>query len=149
MTEVMCEQLSRGESLDVLALGNLGQLILLRAALPTAVPTRHLVEQDRVLVHVLAGPTRPAWHNGDVLTLHASAFDAAQQFGWSVAVTSHACSTPDLTCTPNPPNAPWIPTGGGDLIELMVEAVQGERLGPTNAAAQDAKDHDRDEDPTS
>jgi hypothetical protein len=149
MTDVMCEQLSRGESLDVLALGNLGQLILLRAALPTAVPARYLVEHDRLLVHVLTGPGQPAWHDGDVLTLHATAFDATQQCGWSVAVTGHAYGTPDLTRTANPPSAPWIPTGGGDLLALMVEAVHGERLGPTNRATQDITDHDCDEEPTS
>jgi hypothetical protein len=133
MTSAGYEHLGRGESLDTLALANMGQLIVTRAAVSVAVPARYLVEGDRVLIHVLGGPEPVSWRDGEVMTLQASAFDAEQRHGWNVAVTGRAHGTPSLVEVEDPPSAPWIPTGGGDLIALTIELVQGERLGETTA----------------
>ena len=64
------------------------------------------------------------------MTLHASAFDPTQRRGWSVVVTGRVHGTPDLGVTADSPTALWIPCGGGDVIELAIEVVEGERLGP-------------------
>ena len=129
MTSVTSEPLSRGDSLNMLALGNVGQLIFTRNALHAAVPARYVVEQDRVLIHVMAGTEKVPWRDGDVLTLHVSAFDSDQRQGWSVSVTGRAHGTPDLGGSRERPTAPWIPSGGGDLLEVATELVEGERLG--------------------
>ena len=126
----MYERLDRLESLDLLALGNVGQLVVTRDALPAAMPARYLVEEDRVLIHVFNSPDRVSWRDGDVVTLHVTTFDADQCQGWSVSVTGRAHGTPNLEGVREPPNAPWIPDGGGDLLELVAELVEGERLSP-------------------
>jgi hypothetical protein len=130
MTDVMHERLDRLESLDLLALGNLGQLVVTRDALPAAMPARYLVEEDRVLIHVFSTAERVSWRDGDVVTLHVTTFDADQRQGWCVSVTGRAHGTPNLEGIHEPPNAPWIPNGGGDLLEIFAELVEGERLGP-------------------
>jgi hypothetical protein len=129
MTNVVHESLDRLESLDLLALGNLGHLVVTRGALPAAFPARYVVEENRVLVHVTNRGERPSWREGDVVTLHATAFEPEQRRGWSVSVTGRAHGTPTLEGVHEPPNAPWIPTGGGDLLEVFAELVEGERLG--------------------
>ena len=113
----------------MLALGNLGQLMFTRNALLAAVPARYVVEQDRVLVHVTATTDKVPWRDGDVLTLHVTAFDPDQRRGWSVSVTGRAHGTPDLGGSAERPTAPWIACGGGDLLEVETELVEGERLG--------------------
>jgi hypothetical protein len=128
MTSVSSERLSRGDSLDMVALGNVGQLIFTVDAVQAAVPARYVVEQDRVLIHVLATTGKVPWRDGDVVTLHVSAFDPDQRRGWSVSVTGRAHGTPDLGRTQERPTAPWMPSGGGDLLEVATELVEGERL---------------------
>jgi uncharacterized protein len=141
VTRINCEQLSRGESLDMLALGNLGQLLFTRNARQSAVPARYVVEDNRVLVHVMAATNTVWWRDGDVLTLHVSTFDADQRRGWSVSVTGRAHGTPHLGCAAQAPSAPWIPRGGGDLLEIASDVVEGERLGAVQEPAQrDASD---------
>src|SRR5947207_7657561 len=121
MSNVMYQRLDRLESLDLLALGNLGQLVVTREALPAAMPARYVVEQDRVLIHVFNTAERVSWRDGDVVTLHVAAFDADQRHGWSVSVTGRAHGTPNLEGIHEPPTAPWIPDGGGDLLEIFAE----------------------------
>ena len=98
--------------------------------MPWAVPARYVVEQDRVLIHAFTGPEPVPWHDGDVVTLHAGAFDRDQRRGWSVSITGRAHGTPNLAEVPELPAAPWLPDGGGDLLEIIAELVEGERLGP-------------------
>jgi hypothetical protein len=125
----MSAELSRGDSLDLLALGNLGQLIFTHHARQSAAPARYLVEPDRVLVHVMTTANNVSWRDGDVLTLSASAFDLDQRQGWNVSVTGRAHGVPYLGVGQDRPRAPWIPCGGGDLLEIATEVVDGERLG--------------------
>jgi hypothetical protein len=121
-------ELTRGDSLDLLALGNLGVLIFTRNALNSTVPARYLVEPDRVLVHVMATTDTVPWRDGDVLTLCASAFDSDQRRGWNVSVTGRA-HTPHLGGLDEPPTAPWIASGSGNLLEIKTDLVEGQRLG--------------------
>jgi hypothetical protein len=129
MTSVRSQRLSRGDSLDMLALGNLGTLMFTRHALHAAVPARYVVERDRVLLPVMATTDTAPWRDGEVLTLQVSTFDSDQRRGWSVSVTGRAHGTPELGSSGERPTAPWIPCGGGDLLEITTDLVEGERLG--------------------
>jgi hypothetical protein len=126
MTSTSSALLSRGESLDLLALKNLGQLIFTRNALNAVAPARYLVEPDRVLVHVFPTSDGIPWRDGDVLTLYVSTVETDERHGWSVAVTGRVHGTPQIT---NSESQPWINRGGGDLLEIAVELVRGERIG--------------------
>jgi hypothetical protein len=128
MTSITSERLSRVDSLDVLALGNLGRLIFSGNALHVPVPARYVVDHERVLVHVVPMTNTVLWRDGDVVTLHVSVFEQDQGRGWSVSVTGPVHGTPDLGLGGERPTAPWIASGGGDLLEIATEVVEGERL---------------------
>jgi hypothetical protein len=130
MANVAFHKLSRVDCLDLLALQNLGQVMTTRGALPAAVLARYVVDEHRVLLHVLAGPMPVLVRDGDIVSLHVTAFDADQHAGWSVTVTGRTHARPDLAAwMPAELAAPWIPGNGGSLLELSAEIVEGERLG--------------------
>jgi uncharacterized protein len=132
MTDLAVRELDRTECLALLATTNLGRLALTRRALPTIVPARYLVNDERVVIHLSTGLDHVAWLDGEVVALQVSAFDETQTYGWSVCVTGAAHGTPDPIRTQDHPSAPWIATGGGDLITLSTDIIHGERLAPTN-----------------
>jgi hypothetical protein len=129
MGNVALHNLSRLDCLDRLALQNLGQLMTTRGALPAAVLTRYIVEQDHVLLHILAGLMPVSVREGDIVSLHVTAFEADQHSGWRVSITGRTHARPDLAVLmPADLVAPWIPDEGGRLLELSAEIVEGEQL---------------------
>jgi uncharacterized protein len=132
MTDLAVRELDRDECLALLATTNLGRLALTRRALPTIVPARYLVNDERAVIHLSTGLNHVAWLDGEVVALQVSAFDETQTYGWTVFITGAAHGMPDPIRPQDHPNAPWIATGGGDLIALSTDIIHGERLGPTN-----------------
>ena len=116
------------ECLDLLATADLGHVVMLRQALPVVVPARYVVRGDRVLIHLTTGLDGTPWIDGEVVTLHVSEFDEDKREGWTVSVIGRAHGTPMLSAGDDQPRAPWIAQGGGDLILLSTELVNGERL---------------------
>lgn len=130
MTDLAVRELDRTECLALLATTNLGRLALTRRALPMIVPARYVVSDERAVIHLSTGLDHVAWLDGEVVALQVSAFDETQTYGWSVCVTGAAHGTPDPGRTQDHPKAPWIATGGGDLITLSTDIIHGQRLGP-------------------
>jgi hypothetical protein len=129
MANIAFHKLSRVDCLDLLALRNLGQLMTTRGALPAAVLARYVVDQDRVLLHVLAGPMPVLVQDGDIVSLQVTAFEPDEHSGWSVSVTGRTHDRPDLAAlVPADLAAPWIPHDAGHLLELSAEIVRGEQL---------------------
>jgi hypothetical protein len=95
MTDLAVRELDRTECLALLATTNLGRLALTRRALPTIVPARYLVNDERVVIHLSTGLDHVAWLDGEVVALQVSAFDDTQTYGWSVCITGAAHGTPD------------------------------------------------------
>ena len=140
MTEVAIRELTRIECLSLLGSKNVGQLALTRRALPAVIPARYVVFEDRVLIHAATGIDPVAWVDGEIVALHVEAFDPDLRRGWSISVTGAAHGTPAIVGAEHEVRAPWIPTGGGDLIAISTDIVWGERLGE---AQPEADDHDR------
>ena len=129
MANIAFRTLSRIDCLDLLALQNLGQLMTTRGALPAAALARYVVDQDHVLLHVLEGPIPVSVREGDIVSLHVTAFEPDQHSGWRVSITGRTHDRPDLAALiPADLAAPWIPDDGGHLLELSAEIVEGERL---------------------
>jgi uncharacterized protein len=133
MSDVAIRELTRIECLSLLASKNVGQLALTRRALPTVIPARYLLLEDRVLVHASTGLDPVAWVDGEIVALHVEAFDPDLRRGWSVSLTGAAHGTPAIAGSGNEVQAPWIPCGGGDLIAISTDIVWGEHLGETIA----------------
>jgi hypothetical protein len=129
MSDLALRDLSHAECLALLRTANLGHLGLTRRALPAVVPAHYLLTQDRVLIHVSTGIDPVPWVDGEIVTLHVSAFNDDQRDGWSVSVTGAGHGTPDLADVDDIPRAPWITRGGGDVIAIPTDLVSGERLG--------------------
>jgi len=140
MTEVAIRELTRIECLSLLGSKNVGQLALTRRALPAVIPARYVVFDDRVLIHASTGLDPVAWVDGEVVALHVEAFDPDLRRGWSISVTGAAHGTPAIAGAENEVRAPWIPSGGGDLIAISTDILWGERLGETHAP--EANDQD-------
>jgi hypothetical protein len=140
MTEVAIRELTRIECLSLLGSKNVGQLALTRRALPTVIPARYLMFEDRVLIHASTGLDPVAWVDGEIVALHVEAFDPDLRRGWSVSLTGAAHGTPAIAGAENEVRAPWIPTGGGDLIAISTDIIWGERLGAATEPGGDDDD---------
>ena len=110
MDDLAVNELNRSECLALLAMTNLGQLALTRRALPAVIPAHYVVYRDRILIHASAALEPVPRNDGEIVALHASAFDADQRVGWSVSVTGVAHGRPDLAGIENMPHVPWSRT---------------------------------------
>jgi len=127
-------ELNRRECLALLASTTFGQLAFTRDALPAVVPARYIVYPEQILIHATPALADARWKGGEVVALHASAFDDHQRYGWTVTVTGVGHRAGELRDAYAAPSAPWIAPGDGDLIALEVGLVCGERLGPPRDA---------------
>jgi hypothetical protein len=121
--------LSRTECLALLATTEFGHLTLTRRALPTVVPAHYVLHEDRVLIHASTGGDPDLWKDGEIVALHVDAFDADLRAGWSVSVTGAAREATNLLGAGTISRAPWLPTGGGNVIALATDLVWGQRFG--------------------
>ncbi len=125
-------ELNRQECLALLASTAFGQLAFTRNALPAVTPAYYIVYPDQVLIHAVPSLDGLPWKEGEIVALHASAFDDHERFGWSVTVTGVGRQAGELLGADAAPSAPWIAPSKGVLIALATGLVSGVRLGPTN-----------------
>jgi hypothetical protein len=127
--EISSAGLSRTECLALLATTEFGHLTLTRRALPMVVPAHYVLDGGRVLIHASTGGNPDLWRDGEIVALHVDAFDADQRAGWSVSVTGAAQGPANLVGAGTISRAPWLPTGGGNVIALSTDLVWGQRFG--------------------
>ena len=120
-------ELSEADCIALLGTTSFGQLALTRGALPTVVPVHFVVHEGEIVVHFVDPDDRVPWLDGDIVALHACAFDADASAGWRVCVTGRS-RLAVVDDTDDLPRAPWIPEGGR-LVRLTLDHVRGERLG--------------------
>lgn len=126
------QELSREESLALLASMPVGRLVFSERALPAVVPVNFLLDRDRIVVrtgnsHGLAAAVR-----GAVVAFEVDDFDAATRQGWSVLVTGRASEVDDPLELERLRALPLLPWVGGQLdhfVTISVELVTGRRIG--------------------
>lgn len=121
--------LGREKCLALLASAEFGHLTLTRHALPTVVPSRYVVYEDRVLIHASTGGDTDVCQDGEVVTLHVDAFQADRTAGWSVSVTG-AAHEPTEDERQSVSRAPWLPSGSGNVITLATDLIWGQAFAP-------------------
>ncbi|MGH3328323.1 MAG: pyridoxamine 5'-phosphate oxidase family protein [Streptomycetales bacterium] len=87
---VRVEELSRDESLRLLASVPVGRVVFTARALPAIRPVNFALEDGEVVFRTGIGSKMMAALREPVLTFEADEFDAATRTGWSVVVTGPA-----------------------------------------------------------
>lgn len=128
------EELSRGQSLELLSSVPLGRLVFTHHALPAIRPVNHLVEGESVIVRATAGAaiTSAAHRNGVVVAYEADAIDAASQLGWSVIIVGTARLLTDEAAAERYRTRlhPWLSGPLDDVITITADVVTGYRMVP-------------------
>lgn len=130
-------ELSRGESLRLLASVRLGRVVFSHQALPAIRPVHHLVDGDDIIIS--SGPERTeivrdsAAKPGVVVAYEADAFDADGRFIWSVIVTGIArpVSDPGDLARYERTLRLWAATDGDHVIRISPEIIAGYRFAET------------------
>jgi uncharacterized protein len=82
--------LSRAESLELLAGGSIGRVVLTAHALPVAVPVNYVLDAESVVFRTGPGLTLSAAESGTVVAFQVDQFTPALRMGWSVLATGLA-----------------------------------------------------------
>jgi nitroimidazol reductase NimA-like FMN-containing flavoprotein (pyridoxamine 5'-phosphate oxidase superfamily) len=126
-------ELSRDESLRLLATVSLGRVFFTEHALPAVRPVNHLVEAGSVIIrsHVGAAVVSLAGRaDGAVVAYEADEIDPASHLGWSVVVTGVArlVSDPAEVARYERLLRPWVAGRLDYVIRISPELVTGFRL---------------------
>ena len=119
-------ELTRPESLRLLAQVPLGRIVYTVRALPAIVPVSHLIDNGMVVVRTHIG----AECAGSVVAYQADQIDVHARTGWSVTVTGVARRVldPDELTAYEPRLVPLIEAPAVDTIRIYPEIVTGYRL---------------------
>jgi nitroimidazol reductase NimA-like FMN-containing flavoprotein (pyridoxamine 5'-phosphate oxidase superfamily) len=121
-------ELSREESLRLLASVPLGRVVFTDRALPAIRPVNHLVDGGRVIVrsHTGAAILRAA-ERGVVVAYEADAIDPEFRLGWSVVVTGVArlVKEPARAAEYERRLRPWVDVPMDQVIEISADIVTG------------------------
>jgi uncharacterized protein len=82
--------LSRAQSLELLATGSVGRVVLSAHALPVAVPVNYVLDGDAVVFRSGPGLTLSAAGSGTVVAFQVDHFSPELRMGWSVLGTGIA-----------------------------------------------------------
>jgi nitroimidazol reductase NimA-like FMN-containing flavoprotein (pyridoxamine 5'-phosphate oxidase superfamily) len=121
-------ELSRAESLRLLASVPLGRVVFTDRALPAIRPVNHLVDGERVIVRSHTGAAiLCAAERGVVVAYEADAIDAEFRLGWSVVVTGVArlVRDPARAAAYRRRLRPWVDLPMEQVIEISADIVTG------------------------
>lgn len=128
------EELSRGQSLELLSSVPYGRLVFTHQALPAIRPVNHLVEGESVIVRTTSGAaiTSAAHRSGVVVAYEADAIDAVRQLGWSVIIVGTARLLTDEVAAERYRTRvhPWLSGPRDDVITISADVVTGFRMVP-------------------
>lgn len=126
------EELTRNESLRLLASVPLGRVVFTHQALPAIRPVNHIVDGGEIIIRTHAGAAIfAAAQRRVVVAYEADQIDLDRHVGWSVVVVGVARPVVD------PPDGaylavpqPWVARPMDQLIAISTDLVTGLRLLP-------------------
>jgi hypothetical protein len=128
-------ELTRGQSLRLLASVRLGRIVFTHRALPAIRPVNHLLDGEDEVIRTHPGAaivvdTGPA--SGVVVAYEADAIDPGTGLGWSVIVTGIARQVTghDDVARYKQLLQPWVAGDMSQVIRISPEIVTGYRLDP-------------------
>jgi Pyridoxamine 5'-phosphate oxidase len=130
-------ELSRPESLRLLASVSYGRIVFTELALPAVRPVNHVMADDAVVISTDLG-TSALSHAGVVVAYEADAIDPVQRLGWSVIVTGVAQVVQDSDGAARYRRMlrPWTSEPSDHIIRIYPELVTGYELVAEPAARQ-------------
>jgi hypothetical protein len=131
-------ELTRMQSMRLLASVPLGRIVFTRHALPAIRPVNHIVDGDDVIVRshpgaaIVSAADRAA---GVIVAYEADAIVSATRTGWSVIVTGTARLVHDLTDAARYEQVlqPWVTDDMSQLIRIHADIVTGYSLAAPGA----------------
>ena len=129
-------ELTRGESLRLLASVSFGRLVFTLQALPAIRPVNHLLDDGDVIIRthlgapvVAAAGTAP----GVVVAYEADEIDPSEHLGWSVIVTgrAHLVHDPQQVARYEQTLHTWVAGTMDQFIRIHPEIITGIRLNGT------------------
>jgi uncharacterized protein len=131
--------LSRSESLELLASGFVGRVVLSVHALPIAVPVNYVVDGDSVVFRSGAGMKLSAAEAGTVVAFQVDHFTPELRMGWSVLATgvAHTVEDPGEVERAEQLGVPtWIePSDDMGFVRVELGTVSGRWLVPVPQTA--------------
>lgn len=124
-------ELSRTESLALLASVPVGRIGFTRHALPVIRPVNHLVEGDSIVIRTHTGSAllnSPSIE--EIVVYEADQLDPQTRTGWSVMITGRATpiTTPQDAARYRHLLTPWIDRDLDHVVRIAIELVTGYRL---------------------
>ena len=131
-------ELTRTQSMRLLASVPLGRIVFTRHALPAIRPVNHAIDGDDVIVRshpgaaIVSAADRAA---GVIVAYEADAIDPATRTGWSVIVTGAArlVHAPADAARYEQVLQPWVTDDMSQLIRIHADIVTGYRLAAPGA----------------
>lgn len=141
------QELSRAESLSLLASVPVGRLVFTHHALPAIRPVNHLVDGGKIVIGLTPGSAlaQSAAADGVVVAYEADSLDAAEHTGWSVVVVGIALpeTAPDVLGTYRRLVRPWLSGAVSDVVSITCEFVTGYLLAAPGSEANISADADQ------
>lgn len=122
--------LTRDECLHHLASSSVGRVSTSSRALPSVLPVRYCVADDRILFWADPHDHPAAISDNTVIGFQADHIDAVTHEGWSVMVVglaSHVTGAENVAASEDGPPRGWA-SASGPLIALSIDLVEGRRL---------------------
>ena len=122
-------ELTRNESLNLLASVPVGRLVFTHHALPAIRPVNHLVDGQKIVIGLTAGSAlaRAAAADGIVVAYEADSLDVIRHTGWSVVVVGIALleTAPGDLAAYRESVRPWLSGATADIVSITCEIVTG------------------------
>lgn len=134
------EELSRAESLGLLAGTPLGRVVFTQHALPAIRPVNHLLDEDRIIIRTDLGTAlSSAAGRGEamVVSYEADDIDPASHLGWSVIIIGKASVLTDRReiTRYEPILRPWVTGPKDEFIAIQAGIVTGFRIAASTPTA--------------
>lgn len=134
------EELTRAESLRLLAGVSLGRVVFSHRALPAIRPVNHVVEEGRIIFRTDLGTAVSQAVTGQgstVVAYEADVIGPADHLGWTVIVVGQASRLTDEREIARYQQTldPWVTGGMDDFIAIDTDLVSGFRLVDAMTAA--------------
>jgi hypothetical protein len=140
------EELSRADSLRLLASVPVGRLVFTHDALPAIRPVNHLLDGNKIVIGLTPGSAlaRAAAPHGIVVAYEADSLDVAEHTGWSVVVVGIALpeTAPGVLDTYRQSIRPWLSGAVSDIVSITCEFVTGYLLAKQGSVARTEESED-------
>ena len=126
-------ELTRGESVRLLASAGMGRVVFTHQALPAIRVVNHLLDDGHVIIRSHLGTAltvAAGFAAGVVVAYEADAIDPGDHLGWSVVVTGTArlVRDPGEAARYKQQLHPWVAGNMDQVIRISIEMITGFRL---------------------